>query len=242
MTGLGIIKSAMRKVNALATGEEPSAEESADALEILNDMVDTWNAERLSIFTIDRNEYSLVVGQQVYTYGAGGDFSAARPARIERAGILSLNNPVQPLELPLEILDYDGWAGIPVKNLGSALPSKLYDDGAFPLRNLSFWPFPNASIVKVAFYVWEALTSFDLGTDHTFPPGYARAIRYGLALDLAPEFGVPVPAAVAALAISSKAVISSMNLPAPVMRCDPAVVGTRGVYDWRTDGYGPGRT
>src|SRR5271154_5020111 len=108
-TALDLIKSAMRVLNVLASGEEPSGAEAADGLGILNQMLDSWQIERLMIFTIQRvvndingNPFNLVSGQQVYKVGLGGDFNIPRPPRIARIGIISLNNTQQPLELPLE--------------------------------------------------------------------------------------------------------------------------------------------
>lgn len=241
MNGGDLIASSLRLINVLASGETPSGAESTDALMILNQMLDTWNADRLMIYTIKIDEFPLTVGKQTYTMGASGDFNTSRPARIERMGIVSLNNPVQPLELPLEMLTDTGWAAIPVKIIQSSLPQKVYDDGAFPLRNLNFWCIPSVA-VNVRIYSWSALSQFaDLITDYTFPPGYLRALRYNLAMDLAPEFGVTAPASVAETARQAKAAIESINAPLIESHCETALVGSGGkrIYNWLTDQPSP---
>ena len=49
------INRALRLLGVLAEGETPSASESQDALMALNQMIDSWNTERLSVFsTIDQ--------------------------------------------------------------------------------------------------------------------------------------------------------------------------------------------
>lgn len=236
MKGLDLISSALRLIGVLASGEQPSGAESDDALLIAQQMVDSWQAERLNIFTVTISEFSLVPGQQTYTYGTGGNFNAARPAKIEQASIVSLLNPAQPLELPLQMVNEDGWQAIPVKVITSTLPTVLYDDGGYPLRSLNFWCIPSI-VSKVRIYGWQALNTFpDLTTDVTFPPSYVKALRYNLAVDLAPEFGKELPPAVAAQAISSKAVLKNMNAPLVESRCDPAVSGSRKqIYNWITD-------
>lgn len=236
MNGGDLIASSLRLIGVLASGEQPSGPESADALLIAQQMVDSWQAERLSIFTVTIGEYSLVPGQQTYTLGTGGNFNAARPAKIEQASIVSLLNPAQPLELPLQMVNEDGWQAIPVKVITSTLPTVLYDDGGFPFRNLSFWCIPSI-VSKVRIYGWQPLSTFpDLVTDVTFPPSYVKALRYNLAVDLAPEFGRSLPPEVAAQAISSKAVLKNMNAPLVESRCDPAVSGSRKqIYNWITD-------
>ncbi len=49
------INGALRLIGMLAEGEVPSAATSQDALTALNQMIDSWNTERLSVFsTIDQ--------------------------------------------------------------------------------------------------------------------------------------------------------------------------------------------
>ena len=233
MTGNDLIASALRLIGVLASGETPSASEANDALMIANQMLDSWTAERLMIFGGSMQEFSLTPTKQTYTLGTGGDFNMPRPARIERMGIVSLNNPAQPLELPLEMLTDEQWEDIPVKLIPSSLPQEVYDDGAFPLRNLSFWSIPSVAC-NIRIYSWSALTQFDLFTDITFPPGYMKAIRYNLAVDLCPEFGRSVSPEVAMQAVSSKAIIKSINIPLLDLRCDAAVAGDGGGFNWLT--------
>lgn len=239
-----LINGALRLLNVTASGEQPSADESQDALNSLNLMIDEWNSDRLLIFTLNINEYPLIVGQQVYTLGPGGNFNAPRPARIERMSIVNLNNPAQPLELPIEMLTDKQWQQVPVKLISSTMPLQVYDDGAFPLRNLTFRYIPQIP-VNTRIYSWSALSSFtDLTTPLSFPPAYAKALKYQLALNLAPEFGTSPSPAVVLIAQDALASIKRMNQPIIDLQCDPAVVATgdRKIYNWITDGVtGSGR-
>ncbi len=164
MTGNELIASSLRLIGALASGETPSGAEGVDALVILNQMIDEWNAERLSIFAITTHEFTLTVNQQTYTMGTGGDFDVVRPARIERASIIQLSNPSQPLELDIEILNEQGWQAIPVKEITSTLPQVVYIDDAFPNRNLSYWQIPSVA-VRTKLYAWTPLAVFTLAGD-----------------------------------------------------------------------------
>lgn len=235
MTGQDLISSSLRLIGVVAAGETATDAEAQDALIVLNMMLEAWGAERLSVFTLTIRNFSLTPGTQTYTFGTGGTFNAARPPRIEYANIVSLNNPSQPLELPLEMLTDSGWSQIPVKNVSSALPLKMYDDGGFPLRNISFWPIPNVA-VQVNFYCWTALSSFsDLFTDTLFPPGYLEALRYNLAVRLAPEWQRPVDPTVAAMAIQSKQRIKSINAPLLELECDKFLVSPdKRIFNWLT--------
>ena len=236
MTALELIKSALRLDGILASGETPTDSEAQDALVVLNDMLDSWNAERLTIFTIQRQVFTIIAGQQAYTVGTGGNFNTPRPPKIESYSWINLQNPVQPMELPLESLNEAGWQAIPVKNITSSIALSVWDDLGFPLRTLNYWPVPTIG-AQTALYTWTALTEFaDLTIDNTYPPGYAKAIRYNLAADLAPEYGRPIDPAVATQAIIAKAVVKSLNIPSYLMHCDQAIVNPQGgYYNWRSD-------
>lgn len=239
MTGNDLITSTLRLIGAISAEETPSAAEANDALAVLNQLIDQWNAERMMIFTITINEFPLTVGQQVYTLGPGGNFNMPRPAKIPRMSIVSLLNPAQPLELPIEMLTEQQWQEeIPVKLIQSTLPLQCYDDGAFPFRNLNFRYIPTIP-VNVRIYAWQALSQFvDLVTDYTFPPGYIKAIRYNLALDLAPEYERPLNPEITAQAATSKGIIKSMNTVIVDLKCDTALIGdmtSKRLYNWLVD-------
>ncbi|MDE2098395.1 MAG: hypothetical protein KGL39_14170 [Patescibacteria group bacterium] len=239
MTAQDIINAALRKIGAIATGESPTSTESSDALETLNDLVDSWNTQRLAIYTTNRQVFNFTAGKATYTYGTGGDFNAARPVRIDRVSVITNSNPSQPLELPIAYLTVGEWQQTPVKNVPSSLPFRVYDDGSFPLRNLTFWPNPTDGTVQACLYPWAQLTEFaDLVTDYQFPQGYARALKYALALELAPEFGVTqINPVIVQGAAESLAKIKALNSDAATepLYCDPAITnGVGGIYDWRT--------
>lgn len=239
MNGLDLISSSMRVIGALASGEAPTSAEATDALAVLNDMMNSWTADRLMVFTITINEFTLIAGQQVYTMGLGGDFNVVRPARIDRVSIVSLSNPAQPLELPISYYTDWDWQLTPVKVIQSSLPQAVYDDGAFPLRNISYWPIPSIA-ANTRIYGWTALNQFpDLVTDLTFPPGYAEALRYNLAMRLIAEMPGnynPLMAQVAGgLAVDSLARVKSMNMPLVKAFCDDALLNRGGRYNYISD-------
>lgn len=233
-----LIASAMRLIGATASGETISAAEAADGLMVLQQMMDSWAADRLAVYTINIATYTLTPSVQTYTLGPGGTFNAARPAKIESASIVSLTNPAQPLELPIDLYTDEDWQAIPVKSIASPLPQGVYDDGAFPQRNLSFWPIPSA-VVRAIIYSWTAVASFtDLVSDVTLPPGYLEALRYNLAMRLIAEMPGnynPLMAQVTGeLAVSSLARIRSMNIPLIEAKYDPALAGS-GHYNFYSD-------
>jgi hypothetical protein len=236
MTANDVINTALRRINSIQTGENPTNAESQAALLSLNDMLDSWQTERLMIYSIQRQVFSLNAGQQTYKVGPGGDFNIPRPSRIERYGIINVQNPGQPMEIPLEPLTEAQWQRIPVKNVSSTVPLQVWDDNGFPWRNLNYWTIPSVS-VGATLYTWALLGSFvDLATDYVFPPGYADALKWNLAYRLASEFGGFMPPQVPAMALESRARIKAMNTPLIDLRCDSGIVATGDQkYNWLTD-------
>ena len=230
----------MRLIGALASGEQPTGAEASDALCVLNQMLDSWNAERLMIFAIIISEFPLTPTQQTYTLGPGGNFNTVRPAKIERISIVSLTNPAQPLELPIQYYTARDWQEeVPVKLINTTLPLAVYDDQEFPYRNLSFWPIP-AVAVNTRIYFWTPLSQFaSLTTKVSFPPGYLEALRYNLAVRLMAEmpgdYNQVTAGITQGLAQSSLARVRIMNEPIIELFCDDALVNRGGYYDYRSD-------
>jgi hypothetical protein len=220
-TALELIKGALRNINVLSSGEEPSSEEGQDSLVILNQMIDGYNGDGLMIFTTEIDDFPLTSNKQIYTLGSGGDFNIPRPAFLDRASIVILSNPAQPLEYPIPIYTTQDWQEkVPVKNVPGNLPLLIYDDGGFPLRTLTFWPVA-ADNVKFRLYSWQKLIQFTtLQQSAAYPEGYLEAFRYNLAVRLAPEFGASVSPETALLAVSTLARIKSNNADDTQLRSD----------------------
>lgn len=220
-SALDIITSAMRLLNAAASGEGIEPAEASDGLVTLNQMLDAWQIEQLMIFTEDILDFNYVPGQQDYTLGDSGDFDTPRPARLTRASTILNSASSDPLELPMKYTTSDAdWQEIMVKAVSTTYPWLLYDDGAMPLRNLKVWPIPSGAD-GIRLYSWQPLTQFpDLTMVLTFPPGYIKAIRFNLAVDLAPEYGGFRDPSTPTIAIQSLARIKSSNVEVEKLTCD----------------------
>ena len=233
MTGLELICAALRLIGVLATGETPSANEANDALTALNDLIDSWSTENLLIVAKVVETFPLVVNQQVYTIGVGGNFSTARPQLIEHAAIQVLsNNPVN--EIPVDIINLDQWSDIQVKSVTSSIPLRLYNDDNYPLSNLSLWPVPSVAN-NITLYSWKPISEIaSLTTIVSLPPGYSMALKYNLAVALSAEYGKEPTEIVLAGAIGAKANIKRMNIKPILMGTDAALASNKNSFNWLT--------
>ena len=103
MTANELITRALKTVGVLASGETASSDDVADALVVLNNMVDTWATERLTIYTVARTAFDLSASTQDYTIGTGGTFNIPRPQWIVAASIITDKDAAsaQKQELPI---------------------------------------------------------------------------------------------------------------------------------------------
>lgn len=73
---IDIISRALKDIGALEAGETPTPEASADAFDMLNDLVDQWSNEQMMIFYKTEIIFPVVPGQTQYTIGPGGQVGA----------------------------------------------------------------------------------------------------------------------------------------------------------------------
>ena len=234
-TALDLIKSALRLINAYAPGQQLDIGRANDALTVLNQMIDGWNAERLAIYSIQSQDFAFILGQQAYTMGIGGDFNVNRPAKITGISSILIANPSNPIEVPITMYTWSEWQlEMPVKTVDSSFPQICYDDGGFPVRTLNFWPIPTLQQNNVRIYSWQALAEpSTLQTTIAFPPGYAEAFRFNLAVRLAPDYQAQLSPIVQGIAIESLARIRTMNAPQLDLRSD--LIPTEGGYNYKAD-------
>ena len=243
MTANDLIERSLRTIGVLASGETATGSDAADSFTILNGMMDSWATQRLTIYHTARTAFNLTASQQDYTIGTGGAFNIVRPLWIVAASIIPDRNAssAQKIELPIQAtMNTTQWQQVAIKGTSSTYPLEFYYDKAWTagLATISVWPVPSSSTSQLVLYTPTALIKFaDLTTDYTFPPGYEEALRYQLAMRLAPEFGRPIGPEVAALAQDTFGNVKRANGTTETLRLDPALSAHGGRYDWRTDQY-----
>lgn len=215
MTVRELIKGSLRLIGAISSGETPSAAEEADALSSLNDLLESWSAEGFLVHQIVREVFPLTVNQASYTMGVGGNFNTSRPLLLSDASILDGSS-----EIPLKLISVQEFQDISIKTTTSNIAQKIYALGSYPLETLTLWPVPSTANSLVT-YSLKPLTAFTaVSNEVSFPPGYQRALRYNLALDMSPEYGKDPSAMIAMVAAETKADLKRKNIPAPIMSSD----------------------
>jgi hypothetical protein len=226
-SALDLIQSSMRLAGILASGETPTADEATDGLKSLNDILENWSLENLTVWQADNEQFALTPGVATYTIGPGGDFNATRPVRIGLS-FTRLNGA----DFALEQWSLDEYNCVPVKDIGG-IPERYVYLNEYPLGQIILYPVPAAA--STLFLNTDRVLAFPLtlATTLSFPPGYERALRYALAINLAPEYGVGIPPAVAAIAAASKGDIKRANRKRVVSAYDQTLLGQPAFAYWQ---------
>jgi hypothetical protein len=228
-----IIQSAGYEIAAFSPGEAVSAAEALWGLEVLQRIIDQWNAKRALIYSVGFTEYNLTPNLGPHTIGPTGNFNtgpAAQYRPVEVASVSFVLNPGadNPVDLPVRMRDKNWWAANPLKSLTSSIITDCYYEPASPDGNLNFYPICNTNGV-VRLEQWSSLTqALALQTQLALVQGYWEALVTTLALALCPSFEKqPSPVLVARQAAAIKAIFEN-NDAAPRIETNSGMPGTAG--------------
>tara|TARA_R110002126_G_scaffold213569_1_gene360045 strand:- start:79 stop:792 length:714 start_codon:yes stop_codon:yes gene_type:complete len=222
------INGALRLLGVLAEGETPSAATSQDALNALNQMIDSWNTERLAVFSTQDQVFSWLPGFVSRTLGPSGDFVGNRPILLDDSTYFK--DPASGISYGIKIINQQQYDGIAVKTVTSTYPQVIWINMSYPDIEMYIYPVPT-KVLEWHFISVEELTQPALlSTALAFPPGYLRAFRYNLACEFAPEFGIEPSPTVSRIAMASKRNLKRINNPDDVMSIPYSIVGTRQRY------------
>ena len=219
------INGALRLIGQLAEGETASAATSQDALIALNQMIDSWNTERLSVFSTQDQIFSWPPNVISRTLGPTGDFVGNRPILLDDSTYF--RDASSGISFGIKIINQQQYNGIAVKTVTSTYPQVIWINMSYPDIEMYVYPVPT-KVLEWHFVSVEELTQpATLATNLAFPPGYLRAFRFNLACEIAAEFGVEPPPQVKRIAMSAKRNIKRINNPDDIMSLPYSIVGTR---------------
>ena len=219
------INRALRLLGVLAEGETPSAAVSQDSLTALNQMIESWNTERLSVFSTQDQVFTWPTSTLKRTLGPTGDFVGNRPILLDDATYF--RDPGTNVSFGIKIINQQQYDGIAVKTVTSTYPQVIWVNMTYPDIEMYIYPVPTRLLEWHFISVDELSQPANLATNLTFPPGYLRAFVYNLAMEIAPEFGVEPSPQVKRIAMTSKRNLKRINNPDDVMSMPYSIVATR---------------
>ncbi|CAB4202443.1 hypothetical protein UFOVP1366_26 [uncultured Caudovirales phage] len=230
MTTAGdIIDGSLRLLGVLAEGETPSAATSQDALNAMNQMIDSWNTERLSVFSTQDQVFTWPASAISRTLGPSGNFVGNRPILLDDATYYV--DAGTGVSYGIKMINQQQYDGIAVKTVTSTYPQVIFTNMSYPNIEMFVYPVPTRALQWHFISVTELTQPATLATVLSFPPGYLRAFRYNLATEMAPEFGVEPTPQVQRIAMTSKRNLKRINNPDDVMSMPYSIVATRQRYN-----------
>jgi hypothetical protein len=189
LTAQDIIKSSLKAIGAKGIGDQLSSDEATECLEILNMMIDEWNLKNTVPFYSLNEVFDLVEGQTVYTIGLDdADFETTRPIKIDSA-FLGITSGSTRVDSQIDILDNDSFQRIGIKGIDDGFPRALLYTPTYPNGTITVNGSPQAGHQIGLSQRKQLSTSPALTTQIALPSGYLMAIRYNLAINLAPVYG-----------------------------------------------------
>ena len=229
-TARQLIADSLKVLAVLDPSEAADAADNADAFRSLNSLIDGWGTQRQTIFTVTRSTYTLTANVGTFTIGTGGTFNQQRPLWISNAAYIVPDTDPD-VEVPLWVLTDQQYAEQSIKDLSSTLPAWLYYNPTSPvatgLGTIYVGPIQDQNVTLVLYWPTGVVQFADLTTEYILPPGYDRALRYNLAIELAPLFTVSPGQMqlVMKLAADSLADIKRANTRLIDLSMDPGLVG-----------------
>jgi len=219
------INRALRLLGVLAEGESPSAETSQDALMAMQQMIDSWDTERLSVFCTQDQVFTWPAGIVSRTLGPTGNFVGLRPVLLDDSTYY--RDPGTGVSFGVKFINQQQYNGIAVKTVTSTYPQVIFVNNTFPDIDMYVYPRPTRDLEWHFVSVQKLDNPAGLATILYFPPGYLRAFTYNLAMEIAPEFGLEPSPQVQRIAMTSKRNLKRINNPDDVMSLPYAIVATR---------------
>src|SRR5690349_1553059 len=133
-----IICGSLRLIGQLAEGETPSSETANDALSAMNQMIESWNTERLSVFSTQDQVFTWPASTISRTLGPTGDFVGNRPILLDDSTYFRVNN----LSYTLTFINQLQYDGIALKTNTSTYPQVMFVNMAHPDIEMFVYPVP----------------------------------------------------------------------------------------------------
>jgi len=190
-----LISAALRMIGVGSIDEAPTADEISQAATTLNMMLKAWQTDGLQLWQIRQKSMTPVESQYQYSLGItspSGDVVGSRPMRIID---IYRRTTATVTDVPLIKNTREEYWLLSDKDIEGTPVSYYYDlqltDGV-----LNIWPAPDAAFAAantLEILYQKPYDDMDVAStdDFEFPSEWYEAIKYGLAVRLAPEYGIP---------------------------------------------------
>lgn len=235
MTTRELLQEAYEDLGILAPAQALSDEDADFGLKKLTRLLDSWNADRASVYATRFATYTLTPALQPHTIGPAASsptFTVTqRPVSVESANLVLTGG----IRCALTRRDAQWWANLTIPALSSNIPTDLYYSPDWPLGKLYLYPVPSAAY-QLDLFTRVLLADLALGDTVTFPPGYRDAITLTLEELIAPSYP-PAQADHDGAARARARIMANNDVLPPLATLDSGMPGQShrgGSISWRT--------
>lgn len=186
-----LIQGALRLVGGIGQGETPTTDQYTEAADALNMMVKAWMADGMPLWAITKYNFALTSGTAKYTIGDGQTLDTPKPLKVIQA---FLRNTSSNVDTPMRIITKNEYWNLGNKS-STGLPIQVYYDPQNLSGDIYLFPTPDAvaqTSYEIHIIYQRPYENFDSATDTPdFPQEWHEAVKYGLALRLSGEYGMP---------------------------------------------------
>lgn len=185
-----IIKSALRKLSVLAQGQTPTIEDVTNASIALNMLVAEYRTVGMPLWARKTYSFNPIANQQNYSIGIGQPFNTAYPLHVLQAYRQDSGNSTR---INMDVIPNFNLNLYPTNSGGT--PIQISYQPMINYGVISVWPIPDtfATSSTISIIYTAPFDYFDSSVDTMdFPEEWYKALVWGLAVDLAPEWGIPL--------------------------------------------------
>jgi len=211
-TAADLCRAALLKLGVIDSAISTPAQDAADALAGLQDLLAELSMDGLTIPFATWQSKTLTPATLDYTIGeTSADWDTVRPTNIQAAFIRDSGNA----DHPIEIIQEPDYQAIRSKT-ASGRPDKLWYNPTVPNGTIYLYPSPNAAedlyILHEAPFT-EPDGTDDMMADALIPREYYNPLKWLLAFEIAPDYGIANPSPVIiSRATAGKSKIVSLNM------------------------------
>jgi hypothetical protein len=235
MTVLKLIKASLRVIGAIGEGETPTGAAGEDARQALNLLLQEWYNNEIIAFTVQAT-HNTVAGQRSYGIGPGQEWFGDKPLKVNAAYVGN-----DDVDKRLQIIGEKEYMNIEAKtqqakpqvlyyrphDLSAVISGFQFDCGRVYLYPTPDTVYPVTIMFPKSFYSYESnAQAIDLDA------GYITALKYALAVEVAPEYGREPSAWVLKRAAETLVEIKKRKrtIPQPV-KIDGVLTGNAGRFN-----------
>lgn len=179
-----IVTAACKELNAVESGSAPSAEQMVDGVELLNNILDDYNADEAKVFADAFLPFTLVPNLNPHTIGPAGAtwVTTQRPVEIKGIQVILAGGGPLPY-VYLRPRDAAWWQRNPSPTVTASYPTDFFYNPIWSPAGrgeIFFWPVP-LTAYNVQLWTRIVLAQVTANLTLSLPPGYNYALRMVLA-------------------------------------------------------------